>query len=159
MKAIEVAERDPRLPFVSPKDQTVLVREVVRLNHLTNCMLSNAPSTSDTGTPRGRVPIPGQEIPQLYYDDPKGIFVRADVTYLRQDFSVAHRVAGAGRWPEYQRFDFVLRTRRPTPEQAQQLEAAVKASPFESPPRRALQFALQQMTQDAPRVNGAAKGK
>jgi hypothetical protein len=38
-------------------------------------------------------------------------FIRADVTYLRPDFSVALPVDNPGPWPKMQRYDFVVRTR------------------------------------------------
>lgn len=39
------------------------------------------------------------------------LVVRADTTYLRQDFSALLPVADAKPWPEQQRFDFLIRTR------------------------------------------------
>src|SRR5439155_27305398 len=39
------------------------------------------------------------------------LFVRADVTYLRQDFSEVQTVGHPGPWPKQQRFDFLIRAR------------------------------------------------
>ena len=50
-------------------------------------------------------------MPVAYYRAPSGYFVRADVTYLRQDFSLEHFVPDADPWPEKQRFDYFVRTR------------------------------------------------
>jgi hypothetical protein len=36
------------------------------------------------------------------------------VTYSRQDFPVPQPVANSGKWPVYQRYDHVVRTRYPT---------------------------------------------
>jgi hypothetical protein len=44
--------------------------------------------------------------------------VHIDVTYLRQDFSVLQPVADANPWPEMQRFDFLVRTRTLTEDEA-----------------------------------------
>jgi hypothetical protein len=53
------------------------------------------------------------------------LFIRADVTYLRQDFSVMQKVPDAAPWPELQRFDFLVRTRAVTA-----LEAAAYRAEF-----------------------------
>src|SRR5262249_21165291 len=39
------------------------------------------------------------------------IVVRADATYLRQDFSLMQPVKDAAPWPDMQRFDFLVRER------------------------------------------------
>src|SRR5262249_52728538 len=62
-----LAAPDPKLPFHNGDKKTAHVREVVRLNHLSNCILCHAPSASKDDLVRGRVPIPGQEMPPLYY--------------------------------------------------------------------------------------------
>jgi hypothetical protein len=41
-----------------------------------------------------------------------------DVTYLRQDFSMLLPVADANPWPEMQRFDFLVRQRPLTDDEA-----------------------------------------
>lgn len=68
-------------------------------------------------------------------------FVRADVTYLIQDFSVPLEVPKAHPWPGEQRFDFFVRTRQVD-------EPARKESPDEPsyPQRDAVLFALQKLT-------------
>jgi hypothetical protein len=42
-------------------------------------------------------------------------FVRADVSYLRPDFSMSLPVADPGPWPKMQRYDFFVRTRAAQP--------------------------------------------
>jgi hypothetical protein len=46
--------------------------------------------------------------------------VRIDVTYLRQDFSRKQPVANAQPWPQMQRFDFLVRSRQLSAEEAQE---------------------------------------
>src|SRR5439155_15009068 len=107
------------------------MREVVRVNHLRNCLLCHAPATSPTDPVRGLVPPPGQPLPPPfstpYYEGQNGIFVRADVTYIRQDFSVPQPVARAGNWPAYQRYDYLVRTRYPTNDELRREESAAYA--------------------------------
>ncbi len=86
-------------------------RELVRFNHLRNCLLCHAPSHSQTDLVRGLIPTPGVPIPVEYYHRSHGDFVRADVVYLKQDFSVMHHVEDAHPWPAMQRFDYVVRVR------------------------------------------------
>ena len=101
-----------------------------------------------------QVPLPSQELP--IPNSPNGgydnsipdILVRIDVTYLRQDFSVKLPVSGADPWPEMQRFDFVVRSREVTEQEAQayreQLEP--RQPGVLSPYHRAALFALREMT-------------
>lgn len=106
-------EPDPRLAYPGEK-KGHRIDEVVRLSHLTNCMLCHAPSLSQSDLSRGRVPIPGEAPPPLYYRNRTGTFVRASTTFLRQDFSVVQMVSSPGKWPADQRFDYILRTRDAT---------------------------------------------
>src|SRR5262249_12955754 len=76
---------DPTLPFEKPGAGTV-VREVVRVNHLKNCLMCHAPSFAQDDKVRGFVPPSTQPLPpsfsrQYYTPKQEGIFVRADVTY------------------------------------------------------------------------------
>jgi hypothetical protein len=94
----------------------VEARELVRVNHLKNCMLCHAPSLTAADAVRGRIPVQGQPLPpafspQYYADQSPGAFVRADITYLQQDFAVQQYVPSAGSWPQHQRFDYLVRTR------------------------------------------------
>ena len=47
----------------------------------------------------------------MYYESHDGDFVRADITYLRQDFSLKQPVQDAKPWPPLQRFDYIVRQR------------------------------------------------
>lgn len=131
-----------RLPGIS--DRT-FVRELVRVNHLRNCFLCHAPSFDERDLVRGLVPTPGKALSFQYYATrpSKGdIFVRADITYLRQDFSVVHPVAKAAPWPESQRYDYLVRTRVATTEE----EVALEKPPATYPQREAVLFALKELS-------------
>ncbi len=147
-------EPDPALPVatkIDGKDAYVL-REPVRINHMCNCILCHAPSLAKDDLIRGRVPIPGEAPPPLYYTATQGTFVRAEFTFLRQDFSVVQPVPVAGTWPGQQRFDYLIRTRPLT--NAEATIFAKKQKTKEGPPatttypqRDAILFTLRELTQ------------
>ena len=80
----------------------------------------------------GVIPIPGLAFPT----SPKDAYgsaqslgepmVRADTTYLRQDFSVLMPVTGATPWPDMQRFDFLIRKRIVEGKELAALQAMMK---------------------------------
>jgi hypothetical protein len=110
-------ELDPDEPVVDPNQGVKVVREMVRINHLCNCLLCHAPDPQRIGLLPARLPVLGEPLPpsREYYDSERpGIFARADFVYLRQDFSVSLPVGEREPWPEIQRYDFVVRTRRAT---------------------------------------------
>ncbi len=119
---------DPAAPFkmTMPNKKTVVVtRELVRINHLSNCLLCHAPSFDRGDLVRGLVPTPGEALPApvstpRYYEGDRGNFARADITYLKQDFSVCQPVPNHGPWPGHQRFDYLIRFR---PASAQEFAA------------------------------------
>jgi hypothetical protein len=149
-------EPNPRLPFVvevekKPGDvQKVLaVRELVRINHMSNCIVCHASSSSTKDMVRGRVPIPNEDPPPLYYAEQSGmLFVRADTTFLKQDFSVMQPVARSGKWPGDQRFDYLTRVRPVSAKEKLQFEALQKEDKL--PPtfvqKEAILFALRELT-------------
>lgn len=140
-------EPNPNLP-VKQQNGSYTVTEVVRVNHLCNCMLCHAPSLSQDDLVRGRVPMPGEDPPPLYYAERTGIFVRADLTYLRQDFSVVQPVINAGKWPGNQRYDYVLRTRPLTKQEITTYQKLEKDGKFpkEYPQQGSIVFALKELT-------------
>jgi hypothetical protein len=120
-------EPDPRAPTVKEvNDKRVpVVREVVRINHHQSCLLCHAPANTGkvaAETLTAAVPNPTEPLsaPSQGYRNPTSAdtTVRIDVTYLRQDFSLLQPVADANPWPEMQRFDFMVRTRTLTDEEA-----------------------------------------
>ncbi len=88
--------------------------ELVRVNHMRNCYLCHAPSIGDEDLVRGLVPIAGRHAATRYYGSfsPGDMLVRADVTYLKQDFSVTHHDESYQPWPTDQQHDYLVRKRR-----------------------------------------------
>jgi hypothetical protein len=116
---LEQIEKEPAPdePFAADeKSEIKHVREVVRINHLSNCLLCHAPDPDGKGFLPAAVPPSNQALPATVYyslrQSPPPLLVRADITYLRQDFSIGLPVNDHGPWPEVQRFDFVVRTRQ-----------------------------------------------
>ncbi len=91
-----------------------ITTDLVRVNHLRSCYLCHAPSTSASDVIRGSVPTPGERVRPVYSRDDHVGFIRADVTYLKQDFSVVQEMPEADPWPRFQRFDYLVRTREAT---------------------------------------------
>lgn len=143
-------EPDPAAPFSVNTDgvEKKMIREMVRINHHRNCMLCHPPlgDAEVKQFPRGRLPdfpvgpVPSMQEPlppaisAAYYSirPGSGILVRADVTYLRQDFSVQMAVKDAGKWPGMQRFDFFVRTRAATAKDIQDHAAAPDVTPHQA---------------------------
>ena len=124
---------DPSKPF--QEKGTWFVRELVRVNHLKNCLLCHPPAGAERSTLSGPVPQRDREIPVVYYASRlKGIpLVNASTIYVRQDFSVLHTVKDAKPWPELQRFDYLVRTRPlrddEIPKQAEKQDTAISTYP------------------------------
>jgi hypothetical protein len=127
-------EAPPDAPFTVPGEdgkRKVMVRELVRVNHHRNCLLCHAPLADDLDVrrspefPIGPVPSAQEPLPPslspVYYSQRSGVtLVRADITYLRQDFSLQQEVAEPGKWSSVQRFDFLVRTRELTPKEIEE---------------------------------------
>ena len=100
------------------------------------------------GAVRGEVPMPNESLGtgSLAYGFGRSpdILVRVDVNYLRQDFSLALPVKNSAPWPAKQRFDFLVRTRQVSPEDAKQLADRLAQAP--QPYHRAAQAALRTLT-------------
>jgi len=166
---------DPRAPQVKEQDgkQVTVVREMVRINHLRNCLLCHSPAKQPAVGPNGEVeasrrlgaiaangplvapvPLPNQPIPTPTVHGGYGHFtipdtqLAFDVTYLRQDFSVKLPVANAQPWPEMQRFDFLVRTRELSEKDAQSYRELFRtaAAGELSPYQHAAVTALRQLT-------------
>jgi hypothetical protein len=166
--AAMLEEPDPTAPFVvkttDAKPKT-MVRELVRVNHHRNCMLCHAPvSSADRNeqfllralpvgpVPSAQDPLPASASPVYYSLQKGGTVVRADITYLRQDFSVQQKVDNHGKWPEMQRFDFFVRTIELTEQQAAARKPAAGLSEFHA----TIMATLQALTGQAHAPNSAA---
>jgi HEAT repeat protein len=143
---------DPNLCFPMARGEagrkTVCVQELVRINHLANCVLCHESSHDRNDLVRGAVPTPGRPLPApattpQYYERDAGAFVHADITYLRQDFSVMQPVRNPDPWPAYQRYDYLV-VRRPATEEEREL--AAQRATRSCPQRDAALFALRALT-------------
>jgi hypothetical protein len=151
-----LTESDPRMPATKEigGKKVAVVREMVKINHHRNCIMCHAPGTSSNisaDVMRAEVPVPGQPLPspsQGYGSSFQDLMIRLDVTYLRQDFSALLPVSDAAPWPDAQRFDFLVRERKLTDEEA--VAYRDKLTPKEegvlSPYHRAALAALREMT-------------
>jgi hypothetical protein len=172
-------QADPRLPVVKTvgDKEMPVVRELVKLNHHQNCLMCHSPANlpqnigPNTAFVGGRVPmtdmvtaqvpVPGEPLQPPFdgYDfSQPDLLVRIDVTYLRQDFSMKQSVANAQPWPEMQRFDFLVRTRQLSDEEAKDFRAKLTPTAPEtlSPYQRVAQAALRDLTGQSAEPNAAA---
>lgn len=143
---------DPARPHAGGEGVPV-VREMVRINHFRNCQLCHAPSYDRRDSVRGWVPAPERPLPPSFSSPvlsyrqavkpagPAEVYIRADVTYLRPDFSTALPVDRPGPWPAVQRFDFIVRTRPARPWETDQSPRTTY------PQREAVLRALRELTQ------------
>jgi hypothetical protein len=159
-------EPDPSAPY-QDKEGKWVKKELVRLNHLRNCLLCHPTMTDASGPLWGVVPTPGEPLPrdfEGYYKSlrrqnlvellrdstTKFVMVRADVVYFRQDFSVMHWVKEPDKWPEVQRFDYLVQTRELSVEEAESgLKKTRDATTF--PQREAIRWALAKLAGEGPR--------
>ena len=140
-----LTQPDPVLPVFGPLGSRPVLREVVRVNHTSNCMLCHPPSFSDTDLVRGAIPGTGKPSGG-YQGGQDSVFVRADVTYLRQDFSVVQPVENPKGGAAFRRYDYMVRER---PLLASVADAMVRRfTVLEKPSRQreALLFALRELT-------------
>jgi hypothetical protein len=142
---------DPAAPYSVKKgsESQSYIREIVRVNHLRNCMMCHSPALSQDDLVRAPVPNPNQPLPPAfspaYYQAPPSPgrqFVRADITYLKQDFAVPQAVASPGVWPSHQRYDYFVRER---PMLAVDKPAKAKGR-SSYPQKEAVLFALRELT-------------
>jgi hypothetical protein len=143
-------EPDPEHPRTEVRNGQPVTynRMLVQVNHLRNCLLCHAPSTSPTvDLVRGRVPTEGQPLPpprEYYASTSPGAFVRAEVTYLRQDLSTTQPVEQPGPWPGYQRYDYLVADRPVPAHRPHEPKTKPKANPS-YPQRESALFALRQL--------------
>jgi HEAT repeat protein len=163
---VMLSEPDPLNPVVS-HSRGGFQREVVRVNHVTNCLLCHAPSI--TGSDDGVIgvdPILTTRGPGTTVGSPsrggwgggsttiagpsQSLLVRADIAFIRQDFSVSQPELRAGTTiPVPTRFDYMVRTRWMTEKKAKDLQKKYEDKDT-YPQREAVLFALRELThQDA----------
>jgi hypothetical protein len=135
----------PTEPFQDESGQW-RVRELAALGHLSNCAVCHAVSISKQNPVRSIMPDPNLPLNDYYPTQvPRpGVFVRADVTYLKQDFSVMQSVATPGVWPREQRVDYLVRERKLTDDQ--RMGAVQRSAASGDPHRQALLYALHRLT-------------
>ena len=145
----------PQFPIMS--NRGLVQRELVGINHMRNCLLCHAPSISESDSVRGLIPHTSKPLPPLYYGSEGGtavpFAVRADITYLEQDFSVVRPVENSGPWPSEQRFDYVVQKKKLTPKEAEQVARKINATPNRN--RNAVIFALRELTGETPADNSS----
>jgi HEAT repeat protein len=151
---------DPNQPFQTAQNHT-LVREVVRIHHQTNCLMCHSPAVTGWKDPvAGQVPGVfltgtieggggGYHPTQFPRPTANPLLVRADIVFMRQDFSVPVSMGPAGGvLPVDQRFDFLVRTRPVKAQELSELKTAPATSSY--PQREAVLWALRELTgQDA----------
>jgi hypothetical protein len=154
-------EPNPAAPY-SVYDENGLghyMREMVRINHNQNCVLCHALSVNNTEFVRAAIPDPKAPLPPpfspAYYrqrlEDKSRVFIRADVTYLRQDFSLPQTVESSDPSREIQRFDYCVRNRPLSNDDW----IALSERPIAYPQREAVLFALRELSgEDRGRASG-----
>ena len=154
----------PHPHFPIEIDGQLVQRELVCINHMRNCLLCHAPSVSTEDSTRGLIPHSTRPLPIHYYDqevglgaDPVPYAVRADITYLEQDFSVVQPVSDPGPWPRDQRFDYVVQNRKVS--QAEASSAAQRLSQSPNRNRNAIIYALRELTGEKPVDNSSDSWK
>jgi HEAT repeat protein len=151
---------DPRGPF-PVKGNRLVVREVVKISHGSNCLMCHPPAATSSDPVPGPVPdtlfVPPPSEPSSRYGGGGGsgggskrssarttaapLWVRADVTYLRQDFSIL-QTAQPGL---QKRFDYLVRRKSFSPLEYSQRRDQVTPLPIYEQ-RRAVLFALRELT-------------
>ena len=149
----------PHLPI--QHNGELVQRELVGINHMRNCLLCHAPSVCDHDSTRGLIPHSSRPLPPEYYGtrggEPAAYAVRADVTYLEQDFSVVQPVRNPGPWPGEQRFDYVVRKKKMTPAEATNAARQISLAPNRY--RNAIIYALRELTGETPVDNSSGNWK
>jgi HEAT repeat protein len=152
---------DPSAP--TPREgRPPLVRELVRIQHSANCLMCHPPAMTTLDPVPGIVPgvlisnrltlasagtiaNSTEEYSGSGTATQTPFLVRADVTYLRQDFSVRQPVESLSLGtPPRQRFDYLVRTRPAGPGELVRL--TTDKGPPVSEQREAVLFALRELT-------------
>jgi hypothetical protein len=153
-------EPQPGRPFVT-RDRRVVIREVVKIHHQHNCVLCHAPAIgNEPVTGLDPVPVTWREYvspstaqtgaqkkgwggPRIATTRTSLARVRADITFLRQDFSLNFPIANGLPQTALPRFDYVVRTR---PVQKGERKKWQDLEDKSNPQRDAILFALRELT-------------
>jgi hypothetical protein len=156
---------DPYVTYLG-KSRWCMMPELVRINHLRNCLLCHSYSASPLDPIRGLVPNAEHLVPlpatgvrtgwgggegQSGVSIVKQAFVRPDINFVRQDFSVIQPVPKHGKlWPPDQRFDYLIRLRPVSGKQLLAWQDRVKSYRPTEPQRETLLFALRALAGENP---------
>jgi len=162
---VMLSDPDPLIPVVVGS-RGGFQKEIVRANHVANCLLCHAPAVTaiddgvigvdpnltvrgqgSTGPSAGRWGGGGSGVTT---GPSQALLIRADIAFIRQDFSVTQPELRAGTTlPAYLRFDYMVRLRYMQEKKARELQKRLEKE--ESyPQREAVLFALRELTgQDA----------
>jgi hypothetical protein len=154
---VEVLDRpDPRVPGKETFNgrESQVVRELVRINHFRNCLLCHATGGQGEKGYSAEVPLLFETLSlstngysSRREEERSHLFVRFDVTYLRQDFSILLPVKDNDPGPRKQRFDFLVRKRVLSDSEANDLSKRLTPREGElSPYHRAALKALRELT-------------
>jgi hypothetical protein len=149
---------DPAAPFATKTGASV--REVVRVNHVENCLLCHVPAVGrDPVTdvdPFARRPSQTYQVgsysgPQIPGSSGGGVWankvlIRADVQFLRQDFSIKFPTSGEFASTGGLRFDFLVRKRPLLPDEVEKWKLQSKPDATTYPQREAALIALRAVT-------------
>ena len=149
----------PNAPVETDQEDKYFQPTLVAINHMRNCLLCHAPSQSSNDIVTGVVPNWDQPVPPQSYviDDPDFVSVRADITYLKQDFSVIQPVANHGPWPNSQRFDYVVQQKPLKKSRVNNVKKRIART--KNLNREAIVFALQKLTGQSPKDNSSESWK
>jgi hypothetical protein len=149
---------DPAEPFSTGKKGTA-VRHLVRINHVANCLLCHVPAVSSEDPvvgvdPQAQLPrgagnkaTPGGGWGGSQPQSPaQSLLIRADVQFLRQDFSVSFPAGVPGVAMDIVRFDYLLCTRPLTRSEYKTWKQQPPPDPTAYPQRDATLFALRALT-------------
>ena len=149
----------PNAPVEIEQDEYVQPT-LVAINHMRNCLLCHAPSLNTADIATGIVPNWGNPLPPQYYNARSSldlVSVRADITYLKQDFSVVQPVVNHGPWPSKQRFDYVVQQ---TPVKGAKVDHTKKRiADAKNLNREAIIFALHKLSSLNPEDNSSETWK
>jgi hypothetical protein len=132
---------DPQAPYTKSNGPTRYVRELVRINHKINCLMCHPPSFKTGDALRGAVPPLKERVSFGYMGAPETqkVFVRADITFLKQDYSVML---------DGKRYDLFVRERLAT--DADSAAALERTKSGQTGQQKAAAFALRELSGEEP---------